>query len=359
MKINKEKVPPKRKTYPVFRSKRIKKFNTMNNKQIKNNIPSYRKGHSQSNNFYPSVLNSFTFDNKKKKEIIRRLNLISTDNSFNNRSLGSSNLKSKKMNINRYTIYNKTGISHKKYNEKNVRNINSSMKSLLQSYLNESSLSNAQNNKLNLKNCKAKKNQRLYNFISKNIININSNNQNNRKEDGQKKIKSQNGEVIIIDLSPINLNESLINKDLLKDNINNKIVLDYNKLEGLNTSKIIYDGFVYKVVESKENGYKLIERYFQLLKNCFRYYNNLENAVNNMDKPLVQFDIRHIKEISIINTNNDVFKKYKIKEKQIEFVFCVFLYQNDDFFVFASNNKEFGNTIFDLINLLKNYYAKK
>jgi hypothetical protein len=359
MKINKEKAPPKRKTYPVFRSKRIKKFNTMNNKQIKNNIPSYRKGHSQSNNFYPSVLNSFTFDNKKKKEIIRRLNLISTDNSFNNRSLGSSNLKSKKMNINRYTIYNKTGISHKKYNEKNVRNINSSMKSLLQSYLNESSLSNAQNNKLNLKNCKAKKNQRLYNFISKNIININSNNQNNRKEDGQKKIKSQNGEVIIIDLSPINLNESLINKDLLKDNINNKIVLDYNKLEGLNTSKIIYDGFVYKVVESKENGYKLIERYFQLLKNCFRYYNNLENAVNNMDKPLVQFDIRHIKEISIINTNNDVFKKYKIKEKQIEFVFCVFLYQNDDFFVFASNNKEFGNTIFDLINLLKNYYAKK
>ena len=43
----------------------------------------------------------------------------------------------------------------------------------------------------------------------------------------QLKVLSQNGDVIIIDLSPINLNVSLINKDFLKGNINNKIVLDY------------------------------------------------------------------------------------------------------------------------------------
>ena len=360
MKINKEITPPKRRTYPVFESKKIKKFNTMNNKQIKNNIPSYRRGHSQSNTFYPSVLNSSTYDYKKKKLIIRRINIISTENSFNNRSLGSYNLKAKKKNINRYTINNKKGNSLKKLTEKNVGIINSiSKKSLQQSYINESSISFTQNNKLNLNISKAKKNQRLYNFISKNIININSNNQNSSEEYEQLKVLSQNGDVIIIDLSPINLNVSLINKDFLKGNINNKIVLDYNKLESLSTSQIIYDGFIYKVVESKENGYKLIERYFQLLKNCFRYYNNLENAVANKDKPLVQFDIRHIKEINIINNNNDIFKKYKIKEKQIEFVFCIFLYQNDDFFVFACNNKEIGNSIFTIINLLKNYYAKK
>lgn len=363
MKINKEITPPKRKTFPLFESKRIKKFNTMNNKQIKNNIPSYRRGHSQSNNFYPSTLNSSTYDNKKRKQIIRRINIASAESSFNNRSLGSSNLKAKKMNKNRYTINSKAGKSLQKNKEKNVKNINShSKKSLQQSYINESSISFTPNNKLNLKISKARKNQRLYNFISRNIININSNNSNNENSNNeyeQQKILSQNEEVIIIDLSPINLNESLINKDLLKDNINNKIVLDFNKLDGLNTSQIIYDGFIYKVVESKENGYKLIERYFQLLKNCFRYYNNLENAVANKDKPLVQFDIRHIKEINVININNDIFKKYKIKEKQIEFVFCIFLYQNDDFFVFACNNKEIGNSIFTIINLLKNYYSKK
>ena len=362
MKINKKITSPKRKTFPVFERKRIKKFNTMNNKQIKNNIPSYRRGHSQSNNFYPFALNSSTYDNKKKKQIIRKINIASIDNSynsFNNRSLGSYQFKAKKMNINRRTITSKTGNSLKKNKEKNIRNINSiSKKSLQQSYINESSISNTPNYKLNLKISRAKKNQRLYNLISNNIINNNSNNQSRDKKYEQK-LLSQNGEVIIIDLSPINLNESLINKDLLKDNINNKIVLDYNKLNGLRTSQIIYDGLLYKVVESKEKEYKFIERYFQLLKNCFRYYNNLENATAYKDKPLVQFDIRHIKEISIINTNNDIFKKYKIKEKQIEFVFCIFLYQNDDFFVFASNNKEIGNSTFTIINLLKNYYAKK
>ena len=359
MKINKKITPPKRKTFPVFTRKRIKKFNTMNNKQIKNNIPSYRRGHSQSNNFYPFALNSSTYDSKKKKQIIRRINITSIDNSFNNRSLGSYKFKAKKVNINRRTITSKTGNSLKKNKEKSIRTINSiSKKSLQQSYINESSISNTPNNRLNLKSNRAKKNQRLYNFISKNIINNNSNNQNNDKKYEQK-LLSQNEEVIIIDLSPINLNESLINKDLLKDNINNKIVLDYNKLNGFRTSQIIYDGLLYKVVESKEKEYKFIERYFQLLKNCFRYYNNLENATTYKDKPLVQFDIRHIKEISIINTNNDIFKKYKIKEKQIEFVFCIFLYQNDDFFVFASNNKEIGNSTFTIINLLKNYYAKK
>jgi len=358
-KINKEITPPKRKTYPIFGSKKIKKFNTMNNKQIKNNIPTYRRGHSQSNNFYLSVLNSSTYDSKKKRQIIRRINIASTENSINNRSLGCSKLKARIMNINKYTINNKTSISPKKNNEKNNRNSNAfSKKSLQQSYINESSIS-AQNNNLNLKINKDKKNQRLYNFISKNIINNNSYNQNSNKEYEHQKILLQNGEVIIIDLSPINLNESLINKDLLKDNISNKMVLDYNKLDGLNTSQIIYDGLIYKVVESKENGYKLIERYFQLLKNCFRYYNNLENATANKDKPLVQFDIRHIKEINIINISNDIFKKYKIKEKKVEFVFCIFLYQNDDFFVFACNNKEIGNSIYNIINLLKNYYARK
>lgn len=355
MKSNKEVTPPKRKTYPAFENKRITKFNTMNNKQIKNNIPTYRRGHSQSNNFYPSVLNSSTYDNKKKKQIIRRINITSNESSLNSRSLGSSGLKSKKLNKNRNAINNQKGNSLKKNKEKNLRNTYTiSKKTLQQSYINESSIFNTSNNKLNLKINKPKKNQRLYNLVSKHFINNYSNYQENSNEQKQ----PQNEEVIIIDLSYTNLNESLINKDLLKDIINNKMVLDYNKLDSLNTSQIIYDGFIYKVVESKENGYKLIERYFQLLKNCFKYYNNLENAITNKDKPLVQFDIRHIKDINIININNDIFKKYKIKEKQIEFAFCISLYQNDDFFVFACNNKEIGNSIFYIINLLKNYYGK-
>ena len=97
-----------------------------------------------------------------------------------------------------------------------------------------------------------------------------------------------------------------------------------------------------------------MERYFQLKKNCFRYFNNIQLARYNQDKPLVQFDIRHIKDLKIID--NKIFDEYDLNGKKIEFAFSIFLNQNSDFFVFILDNKNFGNSLFGLINLLKNYY---
>ena len=162
---------------------------------------------------------------------------------------------------------------------------------------------------------------------------------------------------IEIDLSPININVSLINKDLLESKINNKITLNYNNLHSIKTSIILYDGFLYKIVEDKSKDFKIIMRYFQIMKNCFKYYPTLEKCLKNNDKPLVQFDIRHIKTISIIK--NEIFKQFKIKEKEIKFVISIFLNQNDDFFIFAFNDKEIGNSVFNIINLLRNYYQDK
>ena len=139
--------------------------------------------------------------------------------------------------------------------------------------------------------------------------------------------------------------------------LNNIITLNYNKLHNINTSIILYDGFLYKIVEDKNIGFKIIERYFKIMKNCFKYYPNLEKGINKSDKPLVQFDIRHIKYLSIVK--NNILKQFKIKEKEIEFVLSIFLNQNDDFFVFAFNNKEIGNSVFNIINLLRNYYEDK
>ena len=56
---------------------------------------------------------------------------------------------------------------------------------------------------------------------------------------------------------------------------------------------------------------------------------------------------------------NDFLNEYKIDNKDIEMVFCVYLYQNDDFFVFAVNNENFGKNVFDILNLLKNYFEDK
>ena len=77
----------------------------------------------------------------------------------------------------------------------------------------------------------------------------------------------------------------------------------------------------------------------------------------NEEKPLVQFDIRHIKSLNIID--NKIFNEYDLNGKNIEFCFSVFLNQNSDFFVFVTYNKNFGNSLFGLMSLLKNYYEDK
>ena len=140
----------------------------------------------------------------------------------------------------------------------------------------------------------------------------------------------------------------------ISDSNKKKVVLNYNKLNNYNISVILYDGILYKVNDKKNNGFKLSLRYFQITKNCFRYYNTFEKRE---EKPLVQFDIRHIKDLQIIE--NDFLNEYKIDNKDIEMVFCVYLYQNDDFFVFAVNNENFGKNVFDILNLLKNYFEDK
>ena len=57
--------------------------------------------------------------------------------------------------------------------------------------------------------------------------------------------------------------------------------------------------------------------------------------------------------------DHDFLKDIKIDKKDIEFVFCIYLYQNDDFFVFSVNNENYGNSVFKILNLLKNFYEDK
>lgn len=363
-KINNQFTPHKRKTYTVYDSKKIKmkRCETMNNKQIKNNIPAYRRSNFKVNNFYPSILNTTTYDSKKSKQAKRITNITSLESSFN-KSFNISDLKANKLNKDKFINENKD-CSLNKNNFQNNRDIFVFNKSnIQQSYINNSSIFKTSINDSNIK-LNNIKNQRLFNLISNNFINnnVNLNNNNdkaekvNKEKNGQQTLY-QNREQIEIDLSPININESLINKDLLTSKLNNIITLNYNKLHNINTSIILYDGFLYKIVEDKNIGFKIIERYFKIMKNCFKYYPNLEKGINKSDKPLVQFDIRHIKYLSIVK--NNILKQFKIKEKEIEFVLSIFLNQNDDFFVFAFNNKEIGNSVFNIINLLRNYYEDK
>jgi len=349
-----------RRTYPVYKNRKIKKVKseTMDNKHIKKNIPSYRRSYSRSNNIYNSTLNSLKESIDKKEKNFDKVYP---------KSLMNSNIKKKPIK-NNYNFSFKRREKNKSNNiryspDDEINNIN-----FKSTQLNHNSIKNITKIEPVLDYNKIK-NKKLYNIISQNIINEkennnNDNNENNNKEDINnidQMLLVKYRDAIDLDISSINLKESLIDKDLIGANINNKIVFNFSKLENISTSQILFDGAIYKVVDNTINNsgknFKIMERYFQVKKNCFRYFNNIQLARYNSDKPLVQFDIRHIKELKIID--NKIFDEYNLNGKKIEFSFVIFLNQNSDFFVFILDNKNFGNSLFSLMNLLKNYYEDK
>jgi hypothetical protein len=52
-------------------------------------------------------------------------------------------------------------------------------------------------------------------------------------------------------------------------------------------------------------------------------------------------------------------EKYKINDKNIELVFCIYINQNNDFFVFAHDNKKIANSIINILLFLIRYYEDK
>ena len=363
-----------------FQTAKIKHMpKSMNNKQIRNNIPTYRRHLKPSN--YNLFFNSCSFDRnfgKFKKFNSNAHASYSLENSFNKSLCSSLLCKSVKDKFYREYGRSNTSNRNKKIIKKNSyvkRSRDASNKySTQQSYLNNSSILNLSpsgafnSQRINNNN----KEKRLYNIVSKNTIKSNKTQNNQRNEIRNKNIGAgkeniptnenqlfyhQYRDIIEIDLPTKYNKESFINKKLSESSVNNKIILNYNKLNNFNTSMILYDGILYKVIDKKNIGFKVTKRYFQITKNCFRYYNDIENAKNENEKALVQFDIRHIKDLEIVNPN--IVKDIKIDEKDIEYVFCIYLYQNDDFFVFAVNNENYGKTVYNIVKLLINYYEDK
>ena len=142
-----------------------------------------------------------------------------------------------------------------------------------------------------------------------------------------------------------------INQTLLNSSVNNIYILNYNILSKISNKAVLYDGNIYKVVNSKKGETKLVLRYFQITKIYFRYYNSIQSLVLPNIKPLEFFEIKKIKNIEIIDINllkerND----YKIK-----FSFVINLEENINFFIFATNDIEIGMNIINILNLIKKY----
>ena len=144
---------------------------------------------------------------------------------------------------------------------------------------------------------------------------------------------------------------SQINQTLLNSSVNNIYILNYNILSKISNKAVLYDGNIYKVINSKKGETKLVLRYFQITKLYFRYYNCVQSLVLPNIKPLEFFEIKKIKNIEIIDIN-------LLKDKnefKIKFSFVINLEENINFFIFATNDREIGMNIINILNLIKKY----
>ena len=312
--------------------------------QLKNR--SYNNPNKNDSNSFFSLFNNSTN---------LSINFINKANKFSKSAkkmipyLGKKNIKNKDnqnfITFNRNTKIDKQNLSNNNLNKGNIINKKTSANCSRKNKMNyfSNSYNNLIDNKKN-KSTKSNKNQK---------INYCMNLLSNPYKD------------IIEVYLPKKSGKSLIDNEIIRNIINNKYILSYKIINSLDTDKILNDGFIYKLIDNieyyynnEDYKYELLSRYFQITKNCFKYYNNIYEAINEKDKPLVQFDIRYIKSIEIMD--NNILKNYKINgNKNIEIIFCIYLNQNNDFFVFAHNNLFIGNNIINILLFLKRYYAKK
>ena len=183
---------------------------------------------------------------------------------------------------------------------------------------------------------------------SDNVIN----NYKKEKDGNDSIIKSKDNKDII--KVKIQFKGTQINKTLLNNSVNNIFILNYNLLSKISNNSILYDGNIYKVTNTKKGESKLIMRYFQITKLYFRYFNNVQSLLLPNNKPLDFFEIKKIKNIEIIDIN--LLKNKNKNEYKIKFAFVVNLIENINFFIFATNDKEFGFNIINILNLIKKYF---
>ena len=142
-----------------------------------------------------------------------------------------------------------------------------------------------------------------------------------------------------------------INHNLLNSSVKGIFTLNFNMLSNFSDKAILFDGNIYKVTKEENGISRLIFRYFQITKKEFRFYKNVYSLLTINNKPLEEFNIKSMRNIEILDLN---LLKNK-NEPKINFAFVINLIENINFFILATNDKNFGTNIINLLNLLKKY----
>ena len=305
----------------VFTPKIKAKFplHMRNKNQEESTNESRRKTYLTTGNNSPKSINDKYFK-RNEENIFNNLKNASK----NNNTFGSNNSKK---NFYKFIPHNK---SEKYLNpfinlQKNKDSVNEQEKNLFDFNLGFSKIKRKynSNNIINHYNKDTNENE----FLTKNIV---------------------NKDIIKVKIA---IKGSQINQTLLNSSVNNIYILNYNILSKISNKAVLYDGNIYKVINSKKGETKLVLRYFQITKLYFRYYNSVQSLVLPNIKPLEFFEIKKIKNVEIIDIN---LLKDK-NEYKIKFSFVINLEENINFFIFATNDREIGMNIINILNLIKKY----
>ena len=336
----------KKELIPIFRKKtdfhmRNKSYNKYDFSNLANDKPNdnnyfslFDNSANLSINFIHNKFNKSSKNMSQKQQMVNNKKILSDryNNSCINKNVNMQNCFDKKEKQKADIYYNYNNFIKKNNPNKKVKN-----KSNIQKVKKGLSSSISHNN--------------IFETNENNEFNKTNNNRNNMILESE-----QYQDMIEIYFPKINNRTLMCNE--IKNKAGNKYIFSYAKLDSFNINQILYDGIIYKIiddVESSESDYKLLDRYFQITKNSFKYYNNINEAINEKEKPLVQFDIRHIQNIEIID--NSFFEKSKINgNKKIRTIFCIYIKDNNDFFVFAHYNRYVGNNIINILQFLIRYY---
>ena len=317
----------------VRNSFKEKKGNYVITPKVKAKFPLYMRNKNQEESTNESRRKTYlTTGNNSPKSINDKYFKRNEENIFNNLKNASKNnntfgSNNSKKNFYKFIPHNK---SEKYLNpfislQKNKDSVNEQEKNLFDFNLGFSKIKRKYNSNNIINHYKKDTNENE--FLTKNIV---------------------NKDIIKVKIA---IKGTQINQTLLNSSVNNIYILNYNILSKISNKAVLYDGNIYKVINSKKGETKLVLRYFQITKLYFRYYNCVQSLVLPNIKPLEFFEIKKIKNIEIIDIN-------LLKDKnefKIKFSFVINLEENINFFIFATNDREIGMNIINILNLIKKY----
>lgn len=137
-----------------------------------------------------------------------------------------------------------------------------------------------------------------------------------------------------------------IDKSLIKSP--KELLISFDKIKRLGDNGVVFDGEIIKMSYQK-SGCKIAQKYLQITKDYFKYFNSISSQQVYKNKPLLQIAILDIEKIEITNDN-----LLKLKRNSVQFAFKIIL-DNQLSYDFGCDDPDYGANIISILTILKKY----